>query len=158
MAKNLTEISSALAKMYPGLTNKKALSITRSVVALIIKGLVEIEPDSRDRVALAEFGNFGVKKIEGRKVRNIKTKEMMDVPANVRITFKASDSLRKTVFSRQYEVPAPDDASAFEGSHTAKAETAEREEQPAKPKAKKAANPKAENPLDVDAIPDLANI
>ena len=141
--KNLTEISSALAKMYPELTNKKALNIVRSVFALTTQGLCEITPDSRDRVSIAGFGNFGVKRSNERIVKNIKTGEPVTVPAGVRITFKVSDELRKAVLSGDFKAVPP---------------TAESEEAPdeAAPDTKKAN--KAAEQIDTSAIPDLNDL
>ena len=94
--KNLSEISSAIAKEH-GMTNAKALSVVRSVFRHVTNGLISLEADSRDRVSIAEFGNFAVKKTAARQVKSLKTGEMVDVPANVRISFKATDYLRKVV-------------------------------------------------------------
>ena len=158
--KNLTEIASALAKVHPELTNKKALGITRTVFALITKGLVELNPDSRDRVSVAEFGNFGVKKTAARQVRKIKTGEMVTIPENVRITFKASDALRKAVLTKEFEVEVPEKSNdAADGEPAAEKKPAEK-----KPAAKK--NPEAEEPvadkkpegIDVSNIPDLSDL
>jgi nucleoid DNA-binding protein len=149
--KNLTEISSALAKIHPELTNKKALDITRSVIGLFTQGLCEIAPDSRERVAIAGFGNFGVKTTKERTVKNIKTKESVTVPAGVRIIFKPADELRKAVQSGDFKVAVPAaDAVAEEVEESAPAET------PAPKKAKKAK--KVADKVDVSAIPDLNDI
>lgn len=150
--KNLTEISSALAKMYPELTNKKALNIVRSVFALTTQGLCEITPDSRDRVSIAGFGNFGVKKSNERTVKNIKTGEPVTVPAGVRIIFKVSDELRKAVLSGDFKATVPT-ADADEASDEAPAEEAPVSKAPKASKANKAAEQ-----VDTSAIPDLNDL
>lgn len=146
--KNLTEISSALAKMYPELTNKKALNIVRSVFALTTQGLCEITPDSRDRVSIAGFGNFGVKKSNERTVKNIKTGEPVTVPAGVRIIFKVSDELRKAVLSGDFKAAAP----------AAENEEAPAEEAPADKAPKAAKTKKGAEQVDTSAIPDLNDL
>ena len=150
--KNLTEIASALAKVHPELTNKKALGITRTVFALITKGLVELNPDTRDRVSVAEFGNFGVKKTAARQVRKIKTGEMVTIPENVRITFKASDALRKAVLTKEFEVEVPekpnDAANAAEKKSAAKKD----------PEAEEPVADKKPEGIDVSNIPDLSDL
>lgn len=120
--KNLSEISSAIAKEH-GMTNAKALSVVRSVFRHMTNGLIGITPDSRDRVSIAEFGNFAVKKTSARQVKSLKTGEMVDVPANVRITFKATDSLRKSVLEGKPLEAAP--AEAAQVAETAAKEQAE---------------------------------
>lgn len=155
--KNLTEIASALAKVHPELTNKKALGITRTVFALITKGLVELNPDSRDRVSVAEFGNFGVKKTAARQVRKIKTGEMVTIPENVRITFKASDALRKAVLTKEFEVEVPEKSNGAEESESATPAAEASAETPA-PKEKKAATEKKSEDIDVSNIPDLSDL
>lgn len=154
--KNLTEIASALAKVHPELTNKKALGITRTVFALITKGLVELNPDSRDRVSVAEFGNFGVKKTAARQVRKIKTGEMVTIPENVRITFKASDALRKAVLTKEFEVEVPEKSNGAEESESAT--PAEAPAETPAPKEKKSATEKKPDDIDVSNIPDLSDL
>lgn len=155
--KNLTEIASALAKVHPELTNKMALGITRTVFALITKGLVELNPDSRDRVSVAEFGNFGVKKTAARQVRKIKTGEMVTIPENVRITFKASDALRKAVLTKEFEVEVPEKSNGAKENKPATPAAEEASAETPAPKKKPAAEKKTED-IDVSNIPDLSDL
>ena len=94
--KNLTEVAQAIAKEH-GLTNTKAMSITRSVIRNIANGIISLEADSRDRVTVAQFGNFAVKKTNARTVKSLRTGEAVEVPAGIRISFKAADLLKKAV-------------------------------------------------------------
>ena len=149
---NLTDISRALAKMYPELTNARALAITRSVFDLMKQGLTQLEPGSRNRVAISGFGNFGVKKTAARTVRNIRTKEVSNVEEGVRITFKPADELRSIVKSGEFEVQIPEKPSKEEPAEAAE-KPAEVAEKPSK-KAQKAETKSEE--IDVDKIPNLS--
>jgi nucleoid DNA-binding protein len=154
--KNLTEISSALAHRYPEITNKKALEISRFVVACMIKGMTELAPDSRDRLVIAEFGNFAVKKTQERTVQNITTKEKVTVPAGVRIVFKATDNLKNIVKSGEYEIPAPGEAPAEEAAPADAAPKAKREKKAAA--AAEATEAAEAGAIDPNNIPDISDL
>ena len=105
--KNLTEVSKAVARIH-GLSNTKALEITRTVLDCVKKGIVDLEKNSRDRVSLAEFGNFAVKATNARTVKNIRTGEPVEVPAGVRIVFKAADSFKTQVETGNFDLTVPE--------------------------------------------------
>ncbi len=160
MAKNLTEIASNLAKRYPEMTNKKALSVTRYVLANIIKGVVDLEPDSRDRVVLGQLALIGLKRTQERTVRNITTGEKVTIPAGIRVIFKATDFLKKAALTKDYELPVDDEPESAPAEKPAKKDAGDSSE-PAKPAAKKAPAAKAkkeEDDINPDDIPDISDL
>lgn len=145
---NLTDISRAVAKTH-GMTNAKALDVTRTVFDCIKKGLTELEAGGRNRVSIQGFGNFGVKATKPRTVRNIRTGETSEVEASIRITFKPAEELKTIVKSGEFELTVPEKADA-------PAEEAPAEVEAAPAKKEKAAAAPVE--IDVDAIPDLGDL
>lgn len=148
--KNLTEVSKAVAKIH-GFSNAKALEVTRTVLDCIKKGIVELEQNSRDRVSLADFGNFAVKATSKRTVKNIRTGEPVEVPAGVRIIFKPAENFKAQVASGEFELNVPERGKKEETEESS--ETEEKEKS-----AKKAAKKAAQKSVEAEEIPDLGEL
>ena len=135
--KNLTEVSKAVARIH-GISNAKALEVTRTVIDCIKKGIVDMEKNSRDRVSLADFGNFAVKATNPRTVKNIRTGEPVEVPASVRIIFKAAESFKNQVATGEFDLTLP-----------GRTQEGESEKKPAK---------KTVKTLEEEEVPDLEDL
>lgn len=75
-----------------GVTAKQARDAIDAVVALIVAGLV-----AEGRVVVHGLGSFDKHRRSPRRVRNLATGEMMDVPAKTVVKFKPSSYLRDRV-------------------------------------------------------------
>ena len=135
MVKNLTELSKEIAGEVEGLSQAQALKICKSVFKKVSNSLFECR-EGGARVAIAEFGNFSVRKVSARKVRNIKTGEIVDFPESYRVAFRPAQALKDTVINGPSEEP--------------EAEPAPKKEAPKKSK-------KSED-ISNDEIPDLSKL
>jgi len=89
---NKTELVAVVAEKS-GLTKKDAERVVSATFETITAQL-----KAGEKVQISGFGIFEVKKREARVGRNPRTKEAIEIPASKVPAFKASKSLKDTVF------------------------------------------------------------
>ena len=82
----------AIAAENAGIAKKDAEKVVNAAIEAITAAMVE-----GDKVQLSGFGTFEAKKREARMGRNLRTQEMVEIPATRVPSFKASQVLKDTV-------------------------------------------------------------
>ena len=88
---NKTELI-AIAAEQTGVAKKDAEKVLNAALDAIASAMA-----SGDRVQLSGFGTFEAKQREARMGRNLRTQEVIEIPATRVPTFKASQVLRDTI-------------------------------------------------------------
>ena len=88
---NKTELIAAAAEQA-GIAKKDAEKVVNAALEAITAAMVE-----GDKVQLSGFGTFEVKQREARMGRNLRTKEVIEIPATRVPSFKPSQVLKDTV-------------------------------------------------------------
>jgi integration host factor subunit beta len=91
---NLSELIYSLAAKNPNLKPKDVEDCVKTIIDAISNTLIE-----GNRVEIRGFGSFHNSLRPPRKGRNPKTGESVQVPANLRPSFKAGKELRERVIS-----------------------------------------------------------
>ena len=88
---NKTELI-AIASEKAGIAKKDAEKVVNAALEAITAAMAE-----GDKVQLSGFGTFEVKQREARMGRNLRTKEIIEIPATRVPAFKASQVLKDTI-------------------------------------------------------------
>ena len=88
---NITELIAAAAESA-GIAKKDAEKVLNAALETIAAAMAQ-----GDKVQLSGFGTFEVKQREARMGRNLRTKEVIEIPATRVPSFKPSQVLKDTV-------------------------------------------------------------
>jgi nucleoid DNA-binding protein len=88
---NKKELHKRVAKAL-GISQAQASNTVNQVFEEIRKALA-----AGESVSISKFGNFFTYDAPPRKARNIQTEEVIEVPPKVRMKFRPSDTMRKSL-------------------------------------------------------------
>lgn len=82
-----------LARAIEAETGVKAYITLRAIAAM--PGIIRAQTKKGSKVTVGKLGTFGIKRLKAGKFKNMKTKQIEEVPSRLQIAFRAAGKFKK---------------------------------------------------------------